>query len=95
MNMLTHDQKMDLVIEVSDRLGLAIPDVRQFAAMLLENANDHELVGVIQAVEAGDHERARAFLKPDLSLDESIKLSRGLPPLHPRRQRQSHRTGDS
>ncbi len=78
MNTLTHDQKMELVIEVSDRLGLAIPDVRQFAALLLENANDHELVGVIQAVEAGDHERARAFL------EERIKLSRGLLPLHPR-----------
>ena len=81
--MLTHDQKMELVIEVSDRLGLAIPDVREFCALLMENANDHELGNAIQAVKAGDYERARAFLKPDLPLDESIKLSRGLPSLHP------------
>ncbi len=80
---LTHDEKMELVIEVSDRLGLAIQDVREFAALLMENANDHELGGAIQAVNAGDYERAKAFLKPDLPLDESIKLLSGLPPLHP------------
>ncbi len=80
---LTHDQKMELVIEVSDRLGLAIPDVREFAALLLENANDHELGNAIQAVKAGDYELAQAFLKPDLPRSCRIALSRQLPPLHP------------